>query len=643
MSSICGIYKRDESKVREEEIEQMLQQLNHWDADYTDKIIQGRIGFGHLMLYNTPESKHEKLPFHDKNAGLTIAADARIDSRDELLKKTGLTSSPNTSDSQLILESYKIYSKRCVDHLVGAFAFVIWDEKKKELFCARDHIGFKPFYYYMDNKVFLFGTEMCHIANHSEVDSSVNEQYIADALSTLKSENDQTFFKAIKKLPPAHYLLVKPEAYEFRRYWDLNPKKEVKYNTEKECIDHFKRLMNEAVRCRLRSAYPVGAELSGGLDSSAVTGFASQFKRINTFSHILPDWAHNKIFPYTDERKFIKQVNQYCKVQNGYYVTGEEEGVLKSLKRGLSINQGIVQASLSLFSDALYKKAQETGTRTLLSGFGGDELVSYKGGGIFKEFAYHHRYLALLKEVRQRRNFLSAGKQLLNSIGGAIIDKVKRFFRIHKEYKTPSWAHDIYNALFLDPHFFSRMNMKERFYSRKKLPNDPNIGIKQYLRFHYSYFSGRLEDCYASAQAQKVEYRYPLLDKRLLEFYLALPAEMKRKYGWGRYILRKSMEGLVPKDIQWRDDKMGTTIPNVMLRLNQDYEQIKKLLEEAKNKQIIHYIDYDKALDMLDQIAKRSNDSKGRIIPAAFFSAVMLVLYETGAKGGEDATPNGGR
>ena len=629
MSSICGIYKRDASKVTEEEIDQMLQQLNYWDADYTDKIVHDTIGFGHLMLYNTPESKHEKLPYYDRKAGLTIVADARIDNREELIEKTGANPDSGISDSQLILESFKMYSKRCVDHLVGAFAFVIWDEKKKELFCARDHIGFKPFYYFMDSYMFLFGTETRHIANHSAVDASVNEQYIADALSTLKSESDQTFFNTIKKLPPAHYLLVKPESYEFRRYWDLNPKKEIKYNTEKEYIDRFKNLMNEAIKCRLRSAYPVGAELSGGLDSSAVTGFASQFKRINTFSHILPDWAHNKVFPYKDERKFIEQVNKFCNVKSSHYVTGEKEGILKSLKRGLSINNGIVQASLSLFSDALYKKVQEIGSRTLLSGFGGDELVSYKGGGLFKELAYKHRYLALLKEVTRRRNFLSAVKQLLNSIAGAMIDKGKRLFGIHKEYKTPGWAHDIYNVLFLEPHFFSRMKMKERFYSRKKLPYDPSVRLKQYRRFHYSYFPNRLEDCYASAQAQNVEYRYPLLDKRLLEFYLALPAEMKRKYGWGRYILRKSMEGLVPEDIQWRDDKMGTTIPNVMLRLNQDYEQIKSLLEEAKNKQITHYIDYDKALEMLEKIANRSGDSRGRIIPAAFFSAVMLVLYET--------------
>jgi len=630
MSSICGIYKRKGSIAGEEETNQMIQQLNYWDADYTDKVVHDSVGFGHLMLYNTPESKHEKLPFYDIDAGLTIVADARIDNREELIDKTRADATSGISDSQLILESFKIYSKRCVDHLVGAFAFVIWDTQKQELFCARDHIGFKPFYYYMDSGLFLFGTEIRHIANYPDVDASINEQYIADALTTLKSESDQTFYKTIKKLPPAHYLLVKPESYEFRRYWDLDPKKEIKYNTEQEYIDHFKRLMNEAVRCRLRSAYPVGAELSGGLDSSAVTGFASQFREINTFSHTLPDWAMDKHFPYEDERRFIQQVNQHCNIKNTYAVTGEEEGVLKTLKRGLHINQGIVQSFLGQFSDALYKKAQETGTRTLLSGFGGDELVSYKGGGVFVEHAYKLRYLKLLKEVNYKRSFLSSAKQLLTSLVSADLYLLKKLSGLHSGYKTPGWAHDIYNVLFLDTDFFNRMNVKERFYSRKKLPSDPVVRMRQYRRFHYSYFPGRLENCFASAQAQKIEYRYPLLDKRLLEFYLALPAEMKRKYGWGRYILRKSMEDLLPPEIQWRNDKVGNTVPGVNIRLNKDYEKIKSLFLRAREKNINHYINYDKALEMLDKIANKTKDTKGRIIPAALFSAIMLVLYELG-------------
>ncbi|MFO8234489.1 MAG: asparagine synthase-related protein, partial [Bacteroidales bacterium] len=110
--------------------------------------------------------------------------------------------------------------------------------------------------------------------------------------------------------------------------------------------------------------------------------------------------------------------------------------------------------------------------------------------------------------------------------------------------------------------------------------------------------------------------------------YLALPAEIKRKYGWGRYILRKSMEGLLPPEIQWRNDKVGTTIPNVFVRLKHDYEQIKSLIHRARKEEINHYIDYDKALEMLDKVAFRSKNTKGRTITNTLLSAISLLLYQ---------------
>ncbi|MFP4018610.1 MAG: asparagine synthase-related protein [Bacteroidales bacterium] len=628
MSSICGIYKRAGAEAGEEEISLMVQRLNYWGADYTDSIVLDNIGFGHLMLYNTPESLHEQLPFYDKNAGLLIGADARIDNREELMQKLDLSSTPGLSDSQLILECFKTYNKRCVEHLVGAFAFAIWDKNKNELFCARDHIGFKPFHYYLDNQQFIFGTEKKHIVHHPGVDTTINERYIADALSTLKSANTETFYKFILKLPPAHYLVVTPESVYTKRYWDLNPNFELKLNSEEEYIEQFIEKMNEAVRCRLRSAYETGAELSGGIDSSAVTGFAAQYAELQSFSHTLPDWAMDKHFPYEDERKFIKQVNDFCKIKKHHFITGEEKGILISLKEGVGLHDGILQSNLSLVSDALYERAQKQNARTLLSGFGGDELVSYKGGGLFQELIYHHQYLKLIKELRYQQNKLKAIKNTAGSVLAAYQYKIKKLSGNPPVYKTPKWAHDIYEALFLDSKFFKEQNLSQRFYQNKKLPNDPDIRMRQYRRFHYSYFPARLENCYIAAQSRKIEYRYPLLDKRLLEFYLSLPPEMKVKKGWGRYILRKSMEGLLPHNIQWRNDKVGNTVPGVNIRLNKDYEKIKELIQRGRKSDIKHYIDYEKTLEMLDKIAHRDKKQKGRILPQSLFGAVMTLLYQ---------------
>lgn len=614
----------------------MILRLNHWNADYTEKLILKNVGLGQLMLYNTPESLEEKLPFYDSENELAIIADARIDNRETLFKQTALPSDSSISDSQLILEMFKIYNKRCLDHIIGAYAFTIWDENKQELFCARDHIGFKPFYYYLADNFFLFGSEPLHLFDHPKVDKTIDEQYIADGLSSLKSENHRTFHKSIRKLPPAHYLVVKPDSYEKRRYWDLDPNRKIQFNSENEYIDRFKKILDEAVKCRLRSAYPVGTELSGGIDSSAVTGFASQHVSLNTFSHTLPDWAIAKHYPYEDERQFIQKVNEYCGINQAYWVTGQKEGVIQSLKRGVQLSQGMMQNVLSLLSDVLYKEVQRTGTRTLLSGFGGDELVSYQGGGQFKELAFTHRYKKLIQEIRQANSSLNVPKQCINYIGAASLYRIKQIAGLHPEYKTPKWAYNIYNALFINPEFAENLKVKKRLFERKKLPNSPIIRTRQYLRFHYSYFPIRLEECHKLAHARKIEYRYPLLDKRLLEFYLALPTDLKINKGWGRYILRKALEDILPSDIQWRNDKVGTTIPGVNIRLNEDYRRLKELLLRAKTKNIKHYIDYDKALTMLDRMAFRFKHPNNRRIPITFYSAVMLLYYQLNEYTGEE-------
>jgi asparagine synthase (glutamine-hydrolysing) len=138
----------------------------------------------------------------------------------------------------------------------------------------------------------------------------------------------------------------------------------------------------------------------------------------------------------------------------------------------------------------------------------------------------------------------------------------------------------------------------------------------------------RLEYCAIQAQTHQAEYRYPLLDKRLVEFYLSLPSSMKFRNGYGRYILRKATEGILPPEIQWRTDKTGVVVPSIFLRWKQDEKAIRDLILRAKESNIKHYVDYDKMLDMLEKIVHRDTGSRERVNPQAFQSSVMLLLYQ---------------
>ncbi|MBS3770676.1 MAG: hypothetical protein KGY69_10500 [Bacteroidales bacterium] len=635
MSSIAGIYKQNGESVGNREIKSMLDALHHWDADDRAQLTEGAVGMGHLMLYNTPESKYEQQPYRDPGTGMVITADARIDNRQELADKLGMdleTEKP-VPESQLILEVYKKYGTACPEHLVGAFAFAIWDPHNNQLFCARDHMGFKPFYYLNNGNFLVFATEIKGIKAHPEVSLTMNEQFVADALSTLKSEKHQTFWNEINRLPPAHHMIITPEETEIRCYWYLNPLFELKRASEEDYIKIFREKLEEAVRCRLRSAYPVGAELSGGIDSSAIVGIAAQNGDIKTFSHALPGWARDKYFPYDDETKHGRKVINYHNIRDHFFITGEKEGILEPLRRGLGLHEGVMQGTLSAVFEPLYRKVEEEGCRTLLSGYGGDEMVTSPGPGYMEELAGTLRFAKLLKELyrknKNKGNGNGAAKTAKQFVKHLLYGILRRF---QPAYKTPRWAHDIYHALGIDPVFFEEMNLKQRFYSKKKLPAGGSVRMRQYRRINYDYMPQRLEYCAITAQTHKTEYRYPLLDKRLVEFYLSLPSYMKFRNGYGRYILRQATEDILPPEIRWRTDKTGVVLPSIFLRWKQDEEKIRRLILRAKESNIRPYIDYDKMLDMLDKVVHRDKDSKERINPQAFQSSVMLLLYQLGEK-----------
>jgi len=633
MSSIAGIYKQNGESVGNREIKSMLDALHHWDADDRAQLTEGAMGLGHLMLYNTPESKYEQLPYRDPGTGMVITADARIDNRQELADKLGMDIKIDkpVTDSLLILEVYKQYGTACPEHLVGAFAFAIWNPHNNQLFCARDHMGFKPFYYLNNGNFLVFATEIKGIKAHPEVSLTMNEQFVADALSTLKSEKHQTFWNEINRLPPAHHMIITPEEAEIRCYWYLNPLFELKRASEEEYIKIFREKLEEAVRCRLRSAYPVGAELSGGIDSSAIVGIAAREGDIKTFSHALPGWARDTYFPYDDETKHGRKVINYHNIRDHFFITGEKEGILEPLTQGLGLHEGVMQGTLSAVFEPLYRKVEEEGCRTLLSGYGGDEMVTSPGPGYMEELAGTLRFAKLLKELyrknKNKGNGNGAAKTAKQFVKHLLYGILQRF---QPAYRTPRWAHDIYHALAIDPGFFEEMNLKQRFYSKKKLPAGGSVRMRQYRRINYDYMPQRLEYCAITAQTHKTEYRYPLLDKRLVEFYLSLPSHMKFRNGYGRYILRQGTEGILPPEIRWRTDKTGVVVPSIFLRWKQDEEKIRRLILRAKESNIRPYIDYDKMLDMLDKVVHRDKDSKERINPQAFQSSVMLLLYQLG-------------
>src|SRR5215207_3177045 len=336
MSGIAGVFYLDGRALDSRMLGRMLDSIAHRGPDGAGAWSERGVGLGHLAFHTTPESISEKLPFVEGGGDFVLIADARIDNRDELLAAVGLDrlSGRSVGDGELILAAYKMWGERCPERLLGDFAFAIFDKRKQTLFCARDHMGLKPFYYYLSGRVFVFASEIKALLCVPEVPRRLNEVMVADYLVLGFEDKSITFYREIFRLPPAHRIVVGREVTTVRPYWTLDPTREVRFSSDEEYTEAFRELFTEAVRCRLRGAFPVGAELSGGLDSSAIVGVARKLlgnyanPQLQTFSAVFEG------IPECDESQFIDAVLAEGGVE-AHKVRGDQLSPLADLERVL--------------------------------------------------------------------------------------------------------------------------------------------------------------------------------------------------------------------------------------------------------------------------------------------------------------------
>jgi len=269
MSAILGIYYLDCRPVDRMDLDRMIETLAHRGSDGSGVWNDKSVGLGHRMLWTTPESLHEQLPLTSKNGDLTITADARIDNRDELLAALGLAAWAHgeITDSELILRAYEHWGDGAPERLVGDFAFAVWDERRQALFCARDHLGVKPFYYHQSGRVVAFASEVKALFTVPAVPRRLNATRVGDYLGGIFEDQAGTFYRDVCRLPAGHFMVVAPGTARTQSYYRLDPSREIRLRSDDEYADAFRERFTEAVRDRLRSAYPVGSSLSGGLDS----------------------------------------------------------------------------------------------------------------------------------------------------------------------------------------------------------------------------------------------------------------------------------------------------------------------------------------------------------------------------------------
>lgn len=552
MCGISGILSFD-GKYNRGDILKMNKVLSHRGPDDEGTYFDEFIGLGHRRLSIIDLSKAGHQPMSDESGRYWIVFNGEVynylEIREELIKEGHEFHS--NSDTEVILKSYIEWGVKCLQKFNGMWAFAIWDKEKKELFCARDRFGVKPFYYYHEDSYFVIASEIKAILEAEGVPREPNYERILQYLGNYPLlENKSTFFKNIFQLPASHYALLKKGEMKIERYWDIE-KKSIEGVDAKE---RFLELFKDSISLRLRSDVPVGTCLSGGLDSSSIVCVLNKMidpTKQKTFSSCFED----KRF---DEREYIEEVVKATSV-TPFYTFPDIDHIYPQIEK-IVWHQDEPFDSTSIFAQwSVMELAKKNGVIVLLDGQGSDEALAgyipYKWYLLLDSFSNKNPFyllknsLGLFKSLKGYKDYtnLSYYKILKRLVASKFISKEKvkssRSFYLKKEF-IDNYKDNL------------KLNYANKFNS--KLEN------KLYHDVYYSSLPRLLQYEDRDSMAFSLESRVPFLDFRFVELIFSLPVSNKIKNGWTKYILRKAMKDILPEKIRCRKDKMGFVTPQDM-------------------------------------------------------------------------------
>ena len=341
-------------------------------------------------------------------------------------------------------------------------------------------------------------------------------------------------------------------------------------------------------------------------------------------SHTLNNEQTVRPVSYNDEYYYSEKIVSFHQLFRHILINGEnDDGSFSAIINYLKIMNKPAVQSFAMMSDLLYENARQAGIKVLLSGFGGDEGVTYQGGGLLEELAARKDF-DKLKEILKSRIKKKGGNYYRKLIALYLKSWLPGLMNLLKK----DWRSSRFKIFAFDRSLGMKLGMKKRFFSLVQMPSDTDVRKRQYKHIMHPHIVDRLENSYFLAKAKGIEYRYPFLDVKLIEFFYSIPSEYKYKNATSRYLFRMAMEGILPEEIRLREDKTGATIPNVMYRIVKDEGIFRDLIEEGRKKNRFHYVNYDKLHWMLDQFKHKEKREKMNFGPRAFLSPMSVLILQ---------------
>jgi asparagine synthase (glutamine-hydrolysing) len=557
MCGIAGIVSQSGSAIERGLLARMIGMVNHRGPDAAGFYLSGPVGLAHARLSIIDlGGGHQPMHNEDKTVWITFNGEIfnYVELREELIKKGHRFHTQ--SDTEVIVHLYEEKGEDCVQYLNGQWAFAIWDSRRERLFLSRDRLGVRPVFYVKTAEGFVFGSEIKSLLAVPSVPRAIDLEGLDEIFTFWVTVPPRTIFEGVSELPPGHSLVLEQGTMRVQPYWTLDYNPSMGLHREEEAREILLDLLLDATRIRLRSDVPVGAYLSGGLDSTVIAALVKKLgtTHLRTFSVAFED----KEF---DESTFQNEASEFLKTDHqGVLCSSQDIGRVFPDVMWHTEKPVLRTAPAPLF--LLSKLVREQGYKVVLTGEGSDEVLG--GYDIFKE-AKIRRFWAKYPESKIRPILLRRLYPYMKNLQSQPDAYLRAFFHVRKDdLRSPFFSHlprwDTTSKLKV---FFSK-ETRERVRQcnamdvlEAELPSGfrewDSFSQSQYLEAAYllpGYILSSQGD--RMAMAHSVEGRFPFLDYRVVEFASRLLPHLKMKVLNEKYLLKEAVGALIPQTIRSR-------------------------------------------------------------------------------------------
>ncbi|UQZ85679.1 Asparagine synthetase [glutamine-hydrolyzing] 3 [Paenibacillus konkukensis] len=615
MSAIAGIYHLDNEPVLAEHGRTMMRELEKYPADAIRTWNSGAVFLGCHVQHITPEAVYEQLPYYDADRQIVIAADAILDNRPELVRllEVDYERRRKITDSELILLAYERWGQEAPQHLIGDFAFMLWDAKARQLFGARDFSGSRTLYYCRSGMRFAFCTVIGPLLSLPRMKAELNESWLAEylAISGMIDVVDTaaTVYKDIEQLPPAHSITVTSSGARLSRYCTLTPGKPLRLKSDGEYVEAFQAVFGEAVTSRLRTHRQVGAQLSGGLDSGSIAGFAAgalrkENKPLHTFSYVPSGDFHD----YTskrymaNERPFIEATVRHVGNIRDHYLDFEGRNSFLEVEDFLDLMEMPYKFfENSFWLKGIFEKARDEQVGVLLNGGRGNLSISWGSANEYYAILLKRlKWVKLFKELDQYSTKTGGSRyRRLPLIARTAFPFIDRMVPQADAYPFPPLIH---------PEFARRTGVFKKL-QRFDIDESGWYGGIDAYEMRKRHFEELFHWNASNTLAAKLSLRYglwkrdPTNDLRVIRFCLSVPEEQYVQGGMDRALIRRATENVLPDQVRLNQKVRGVQGADWVHRMiphwNAFREELHRLCADERMRQILNVPAIEKALHKL--------------------------------------------